>query len=48
MPTVEEDIQFLIQIVKKDMEIREKKKLLDALPPGSRRSTGKSRKWMRA
>jgi predicted nucleic acid-binding Zn-ribbon protein len=33
MPTVEEDIQFLIQIVKKDMEIKEKKKLLDALPP---------------
>ncbi len=33
MPTVEEDIQFLIQIVKKDMEIKEKKKLLDAIPP---------------
>ena len=33
MPTVEEDIQFLIQIVKKDMEIKEKKKLLDAVPP---------------
>jgi uncharacterized protein len=33
MPTVEEDIQFLIQIVKKDMEIQEKKKLLDAIPP---------------
>jgi hypothetical protein len=33
MPTVEEDVQFLIQIVKKDMEIKEKKKLLDAVPP---------------
>ncbi|MCX5753658.1 MAG: hypothetical protein NTW97_08450, partial [Candidatus Krumholzibacteria bacterium] len=33
MPTVEEDIRFLIQIVKKDMEIQEKKKLLDAIPP---------------
>jgi predicted nucleic acid-binding Zn-ribbon protein len=33
MPTVEEDIQFLIQIVKKDTEIKEKKKLLDAIPP---------------
>jgi uncharacterized protein len=33
MPTVEEDIQFLIQIVKKDLEIKEKKKLLDAMPP---------------
>lgn len=33
MPTVEEDIQSLIQIVKKDMEIKEKKKLLDAIPP---------------
>jgi len=33
MPTVEEDIQFLIQIVKKDMEIKEKKKLLEAVPP---------------
>jgi predicted nucleic acid-binding Zn-ribbon protein len=32
MPTVEEDIQFLIQIVKKDMEIKEKKKLLEAIP----------------
>jgi len=32
MPTVEEDIQFLIQIVKKDMEIKEKKKILDAIP----------------
>jgi uncharacterized protein len=33
MPTVEEDIQYLIQIVRKDMEIKEKKKLLDAIPP---------------
>jgi predicted nucleic acid-binding Zn-ribbon protein len=33
MPTVEEDIQLLIQIVKKDMEIKEKRKLLDAIPP---------------
>jgi predicted nucleic acid-binding Zn-ribbon protein len=33
MPTVEEDIQFLIQIVKKDMEIKERKKILDAIPP---------------
>lgn len=33
MPTVEEDIQYLIQIVRKDMEIREKRKLLEAIPP---------------
>jgi len=32
MQTVEEDIQYLIQIVKKDMEIKEKKKLLEAVP----------------
>jgi len=33
MPTVEEDIQSLIQIVKKDMEIKEKKKLIGDIPP---------------
>ncbi len=33
MPTVEEDIQFLIHLVKKDMEIKEKKKLLETIPP---------------
>lgn len=33
MPTVEEDIQYLIQIVRKDTEIKEKTKLLDAIPP---------------
>jgi predicted nucleic acid-binding Zn-ribbon protein len=33
MPTVEEDIQYLIQIVGKDMEIKEKKKLLETIPP---------------
>ena len=32
MPTVEEDIQCLIQIVKKDLEIRERKKLMESLP----------------
>jgi len=32
MQTVEEDIQYLIQIVKKDLEIKEKKKLLEADP----------------
>jgi len=33
MPVVEEDIQFLIQIVKKDMEIKERKRLLGSIPP---------------
>ena len=33
MPAVEEDIQFLIQIVKKDMEIKERKRLLGSIPP---------------
>ncbi|HVO76885.1 MAG TPA: hypothetical protein VMT60_02775, partial [Candidatus Bathyarchaeia archaeon] len=33
MPAVEEDIQYLIQIVKKDMEIRERKRSLAAVPP---------------
>ena len=33
MPAVEEDIQFLIQIVKKDMDIKERKRLLGSIPP---------------
>ena len=33
MPVVEEDIQFLIQIVKKDMEIKERKRVLGSIPP---------------
>lgn len=33
MPAVEEDIQFLIQIVKKDTEIKERKRLLGSIPP---------------
>jgi len=33
MPAVEEDIQFLIQIVKKDMEIKERKRVLGSIPP---------------
>ena len=33
MPVVEEDIQFLIQIVKKDTEIKERKRLLGSIPP---------------
>jgi predicted nucleic acid-binding Zn-ribbon protein len=33
MPAVEEDIQYLIQIVKKDGEIKEKKRVLGAVPP---------------
>ena len=32
MPTVEEDVQYLIQIVKKDMEIKERKKLTESVP----------------
>ncbi len=32
MPTVEEDIQLLIRIVQKDMEIRERRKLLEVVP----------------
>jgi predicted nucleic acid-binding Zn-ribbon protein len=32
MPTVEEDIQYLIQIVKKDREIAEKKREIAAIP----------------
>jgi predicted nucleic acid-binding Zn-ribbon protein len=32
MPTVEEDIQYLIQIVKKDIEINERRKLAESLP----------------
>ena len=32
MVTAEEDIQFLIQIVKKDINIQEKKKFLDDAP----------------
>jgi predicted nucleic acid-binding Zn-ribbon protein len=32
MQSVEEDIQYLIQIVKKDIEITEKKKFLEAVP----------------
>ena len=32
MPTVEDDIQCLIQIVKKDMEIRERKKYIEGVP----------------
>jgi len=30
MPTVEEDVQYLIQIVKKDTEIKERKKLTES------------------
>jgi predicted nucleic acid-binding Zn-ribbon protein len=33
MPTVEEDIQYLIQIVKKDLEIKEKRRMIAAVPP---------------
>ncbi|MDD4858445.1 MAG: C4-type zinc ribbon domain-containing protein [Candidatus Krumholzibacteria bacterium] len=33
MPVVEEDIRYLIQIVKKDMEIKEKKRMLGNIPP---------------
>ncbi len=33
MPTVEEDIQYLIQIVKKDRQIADKKRELAAVPP---------------
>jgi predicted nucleic acid-binding Zn-ribbon protein len=33
MPAVEEDIRYLIQIVKKDKEIKEKKRVLGAVPP---------------
>jgi predicted nucleic acid-binding Zn-ribbon protein len=32
MPTVEEDVQYLIQIVKKDMEIKERRKLTESVP----------------
>jgi predicted nucleic acid-binding Zn-ribbon protein len=32
MPTVEEDVQYLIQIVKKDMEIKERRRLTESLP----------------
>jgi uncharacterized protein len=32
MPTVEEDVQYLIQIVKKDTEIKEKKKSIEGIP----------------
>jgi predicted nucleic acid-binding Zn-ribbon protein len=32
MPTVEEDVQYLIQIVKKDTEIKETKKLIESIP----------------
>ena len=32
MPTVEEDIQHLIRIVQKDMEIRDLRKLSDGVP----------------
>ena len=32
MPTVEEDVQYLIQIVKKDMQIKEAKKLVESMP----------------
>ncbi|MGD1048439.1 MAG: C4-type zinc ribbon domain-containing protein [Candidatus Krumholzibacteriaceae bacterium] len=33
MPALEEDIQFLIQIVKKDTEIKERKRVLGSIPP---------------
>jgi predicted nucleic acid-binding Zn-ribbon protein len=33
MPAVEEDIQYLIQIVKKDTEIKERKRVLGTIPP---------------
>ncbi len=32
MPTVEEDVQYLIQIVKKDTEIKETKKSIEGIP----------------
>lgn len=32
MPTVEEDVQYLIQIVKKDTEIKEMKKSIEGIP----------------
>ena len=32
MPTVEEDVQYLIQIVKKDTEIKEVKKTIEGIP----------------